>query len=140
VDRLLHRGGALLQIPAEHRELAGHIAAGDGQVDPAAAHLIKDRDVLRQPERIVQRRDHRLEIESKVACAPGHGGGQHDRRRQIAILDPVMLRQHSGMEAVPVAILRHLDRGRVELGVGGRPEGGRAHIEAKGDLGHRNRP
>jgi hypothetical protein len=62
LERLLVARAALVLSDAEEAGLQRRDAAPDAHAEPAPAHLVEHRDLLDQPQRVIQRQheDHRV--------------------------------------------------------------------------------
>src|SRR5439155_13267641 len=135
-DVLLEEPPPLRALDARHGELLGAIAEPGDQARAAPAREIEHGELLGQAHRVVQRHQHGGDADADVLRAPRDRGGEHERRREIAVVDAVVLGEHDEVEALPVGPGALLEARRVELGVGGGAEGRRAEIVAEADHGH----
>ncbi len=89
--------------------------------EPAAAQQVEHRDLLREPQRVVQRADDRRDRDRDPAgraedrARQGEGGGEP------VVLHPVVLLGLDGVHPVPVGVRGHVQDGPVALrqGLGG---------------------
>ena len=117
-----------VEVDAEHLVLGRSVADGCDVGDTAAADVVEDHHLLGQPHRVVEGQDDDRHHDREGGRAGGHRAGQHQRRREVAVLGGVVLAQDRADAAVGLAPGGHLQRGRVQLGrrcAGGR----RSHVE-----------
>jgi hypothetical protein len=61
---------------AEHVEFPFDVPVGEDEVQSPLAHEVDDGHILGQTQRIVERRDHRGDVDANGAGAGGHRSGQ----------------------------------------------------------------
>jgi hypothetical protein len=70
-------------------------------------------ELLREAQRVVQRDEHRGDVDAHALRARGDRGGERGRRRHVAVVDAVMLRDRDRVEAEPVGPFAHVETRRV---------------------------
>ncbi len=130
------RAARSAQRGAEHLELAGDVAVRDDEVEATARDGIDDGGVLSEFQRIVERGDERADEDAHVLGAGGHGRGQRERARQVAVRRAVVLGQDHHEEAALVGPLGHVQGSRVAFGDRDTAEVGVAQVKADGEEGH----
>ena len=111
--------------------LLGPVALAQHEAETPAARDVKDRDVLGEPDRIVERREQRTRPDLDVAGS-GNDERRHDeRRRQPADRGIVMLLDIDDRESAGVGIRRHVERGGISVRLGPAIRGLPAHVESQ---------
>ena len=123
-DPFLHRY-------AEQLEFLVHVAARNEDVQASSADEIDDGHVFGKPERVMKRSDHGGEIEAHVGRAGGHGGGDGQRAREVAVFGPVVLGDDDADGTKPIGPLGHLDARLVPVGHMHPGEGRIPEVEAE---------
>ena len=79
----------------------------------------------------MKRGDHGGEVEAHIRGAGGHGGGDGQRAREVAVLGPVVLGDDDADGAQPIGPLGHLDTRLVPVRHGNPGEGRIPEVEAQ---------
>ena len=78
------------------------VAHADAHLDPAAADVVEHREVLGEPDRMVERQQADIAGEAHLLRARRHRRGDGNPRRQVAVVDEVMLGEPDEIEPEPV--------------------------------------
>jgi hypothetical protein len=107
------------------------VAHADADLDPSAADIVEHREVLGEPDRMVERQQADVAREAHVLGARRHRRGDRDPGGKISVLDEMMFGEPDEIEPEPVEP-RHLvhDRGIESLVA---YAGGRRIAEIVGD-------
>ena len=100
VDRLVLQRAAALPVLAVRLVLALAVADAGGDDEPTAAGEVEHRDVLGQAERVVQRREERVERGHDPLRAAEDQPRHDQRRRAPPVVGAVVLLQRDGLQAV----------------------------------------
>ncbi len=90
--------------------LLGPVADPRHRDQPARAQQVEHRDVLGQPQWIVQRSDDRGDRHRDPAGGPEHGTGEGEGGRQPGVGGPVVFLGLHRVDAVPVGVRGHVQR------------------------------
>ncbi|RPK42278.1 hypothetical protein EES39_20725 [Streptomyces sp. ADI92-24] len=88
--------------------LLGPVADPRDRDQPARAQQVEHRDVLRQPQRVVQRPDHRGHRDRDPAGGAEDGTGEDEGGGQPGVGGPVVLLGLHGVDAVLVGVRGHV--------------------------------
>jgi hypothetical protein len=101
---------ALLVIQLVELILDRPVADAEDVAHPALAHVVEHDHLLGETHRVVHRQQRRRHQDLHVPCHGRHRRSQNERRREVAVLRAVMLRQADVHGAFLVGPLGHLDR------------------------------
>ena len=102
-------------LEAGHLELLDPVARAEHDPGPARECVVEHRDLLGDADRVVQRQDRGAHHEPGAGGTREHRRGHRERRRQPAVVDAVVLREHERVEPVLVGPRELLERRRVDL-------------------------
>src|SRR5262249_13935247 len=88
---LLESGATLLQVHTVEGELIGLVADGDTERHPSFGHHVEQRDVLGEPDRMVERGDEDVGAEHHLRCPRREAGQDRQWRRPVVVRDGMML-------------------------------------------------
>jgi hypothetical protein len=91
------------------------IAHADADLDPAATDVVEHRQVFGEPHRMVERQQAYVARKAHVSGARRHRRGDRDPRREIAVIDEVMLREPDEIEPKPVQPCHLVKDGGIEV-------------------------
>jgi hypothetical protein len=131
-DALVEVGAAVLPRRAEHGVLLRPVAQPEDGADPAAAEEVEYGEVLGHPQRVVQGQQQGPDGDGYPLRPPGDGRRGHHRRGEEAVLGAVVLGEDHAADPDAIGPGRHVEGGLVQLGRGGRSEGGGTRVEADG--------
>ena len=114
---LVHSRAATAGVGAEAGELGPRPAEPEAQDQPPVAQQLDGRRVLRQAERMVQRREDDARAELDPRRRLGDRRHDHEERGHVPVIDEVVLRRPDGREAETL----RLDGQAHRLVVGTRP-------------------
>lgn len=124
------------EVHAEQVVLLGPVSDPGDRHQPAAAQQVQHGDLLGQPQRVVQRADHRRDRDRDTPGRAENGPRERERGRQPVVVGAVVLLRLHGGDAPVVGVRGHL-QGRpvtgAELGGGGP---GSDEVEACDRDGH----
>ena len=102
LDSLVGQRHAARDRHAEAAELVRRVAHADAHLDPAAADIVEHREILGEPDRMVERQQADIAREAHMLGPRRHRRGDGNPRRQVAVVDEVMLGEPDEIEAEPV--------------------------------------
>ncbi len=115
VDALLGARDPLGHGEPEGPELVGGVAEPDPQLDATARELIEHGEVLGQADRVGERDDRDVRGDPHPRRHRRRGAGHGDERREVAVLDEVVLAEPDEVEPEPVEHADLLDRLGVDV-------------------------
>ncbi len=109
---LVGQGDAPRDRQAEAAELVRRIAHADADLHPSTADVVENREILGQPDGVVERQQADVTGEPDAPGARRHRRSDRNPGREISVLDEMMFREPDQIESEPVEP-RHLvhDRG-----------------------------
>ena len=114
----------------------GPVPEAEDVADPTGTRVVEHGRVLGQAQRVVEGDEQGGDGDADAPRARCEGGGQQQRRREVAIVDTVVFGQHQGVEPLLVAVGRLVEGGGIELGAGRRRERRAAQVVARDEQGH----
>ena len=102
-------------LEARHRELFGLVPGAEHGEQAPGCRVVEHRDLLGDPDRVVQRQDRRADHEPRVRRPREDRRADRQRGRHPAVVDAVVLGEHERVEAVRVGPRELFERGRVDL-------------------------
>ena len=133
-------GEAGRHVDPEHLELVGDVPGTDPELEPSVGQEVDDRRFLGEVERVPDRRQRHRGADPGPARACGHGGREHERLGEVAVVEAVVLGEPDAVGAELVGLRRDLDQSWVVLAPRRAPFAGVATIDEEPDLEcHRGR-
>src|SRR5207244_4652566 len=128
-DVLVEQPPARRALDPRHLELLAAVSHAGDEAQAPAGDERRRRELLGEPDRIVQRDEDGGHVDGEPLRARGDRRRQGHRRRHVAVLDAVALRDRDHVETPRVGPLAHVEAGRVLPLVPGAGEGRHAQIE-----------
>ncbi len=116
IDDLLEDPDTALHRDVEHLELVRPVSDAHRHLDATtSAHEVEGREVLGEPQRLMQDRHERREVDVDPLGAPEHRGTQDHRGGAVPVLGAVVLSDVHGVESERVGPAGLLDRSLVQI-------------------------
>ena len=136
-DQSFDIGASTAPRPTELCVLVGQVPEPERVRHPTPAEVVEDGDVLGQSQRVVQIRDKRRHCDRDPRRSRGERRRHQHRTREVAVGRTVVLRQHQGVLAVGVEVLRLLHRPREQFAAGGGGGAWSSEVESSREECHR---
>ena len=126
-DTFFEQRDPLVQRAPEHRQFLRPVARTDDEIDTPTAREVEHGEVLREPDRVVQRHEERSNEDAQRFRPSRDGAGEHERRRAVTVIRSVMLGERDERKPVLFAPCALLEGSGVER-LGGWTERRRAQV------------
>ena len=115
-DAFLEARAALRHVEAERGVFLGNERAAEAHIEAAVGNIVEHRELARELDRMIERRDHRPGDRPHALGARGDRREQHDRiGGMAAVIVEIMLDRLDRGKAERVGVLAHAQALRVEL-------------------------
>ena len=102
LDAFVRQRHAARDGQAEAAELVRRIAHADADFDPAIADIVEYRQVLGQADRVIERQQADVARQPHMLGARSDGAGHRHPRRQVAVIEKVMLGEPHEIQSEPI--------------------------------------
>ena len=85
LDAVLHERRPPLDVQVELLVLLGPVAGAHSEAEPPLRDEIEHREVLGEPDRVVEREEHHAHADQHALRDAGDRAAEHDRRREVAV-------------------------------------------------------